>query len=346
MSHALPNYHIPGQFGVTVFFFLSGYLITTLLRIEIEDAGRADLRAFYIRRALRILPPFYAVLAIAIALGLVVPGAVILNRATLALALHYANYFVIHRSSWAGLPPGTNVYWSLAVEEHFYLGFPWLFLWLQRARTARRRAVCLWAACALVLAWRSWLVFVVHAPQTRTFIGTDTRIDSLLFGCALAVYGNPALDPLGPISEKSWKTRLFPVALGVLAACFALGDVIWFRETIRYTLQGLALVPVFVCAVRFPSWGALDWLSRPAVRLVGALSYSLYLVHDVLLSTFARAGLPTVPRALLGLAASLAVALLIRRFVERPAMRLRKQLLGQAVRSVPYEVATDRSASP
>src|SRR5262249_9481143 len=104
----------PGGVGVTIFFFLSGFLITTLLRLEAEQAGRVSLRNFYLRRALRILPPMYITLAGATLASVVIRDP--LSMPVLAFqALHFTNYLMDHESSF---PIGTIVLWSLAVEEH------------------------------------------------------------------------------------------------------------------------------------------------------------------------------------------------------------------------------------
>jgi peptidoglycan/LPS O-acetylase OafA/YrhL len=338
LSHALPQLgsHVLsgiartlGQFGVTVFFFLSGYLITSLLRIEIEDTGRVDFQAFYIRRALRILPPCYIGIVVAVVLAKVVPGATVVPGAVASLACHFTNYYVILHDTWDTLPPGTGVYWSLSVEEHFYLVFPVLFVLSQRLREARSRAILFWVICAVVLGWRCWLSLVVGEHGNRTFAGTDTRFDSLLFGCALAVWRNPMLDPERSWPDRVWKGVFFPVALVALAASLVGGDWVAFRETFRYTLQGIALIPVFVCAVRFPKWGPFVLLNHPLARTIGGLSYSLYLIHNVLLATLERMGVSTLPRFVLALALSFGAAWLIQRYVERPAARLRKRIMAR-----------------
>src|SRR5262249_4895198 len=115
---------VPGGFGVTVFFYLSGYLITTLMRVEQQVTGTVSIRHFYLRRARRILPPFYLVLVLAIVLTLAgaLPGQ-LAGRTVAAQMLHFSNYwFAWHGGD--GSPAGTVPYWSLAVEEHFYLLFP------------------------------------------------------------------------------------------------------------------------------------------------------------------------------------------------------------------------------
>jgi peptidoglycan/LPS O-acetylase OafA/YrhL len=325
VSHAGLRDVIPGGFGVTVFFFLSGFLITTLLRIERERHGRIHLGDFYVRRALRILPPFYLVLALAVALAHAgVLGGVPRAGSVAAVALHYGNYWII-RHGEAGLPAGTVVYWSLAVEEHFYLLFPWILEGLYRLRTTpARRAAVLLAGCAAILVWRLVLVHG-HAGADRTFMGSDTRFDSILFGCALAIAANPALER-PPGTDTLWRRVLLPLGLAglVFAFVYRAPD---FRETWRYTLQGLALIPVFVVAIRQPGWGPMRVLNWRPVKFVGVLSYVLYLVHYVMLHAFSmHTHWPPLPAALAALAASLAVAWAVHRAVERPLAALRRRL--------------------
>src|SRR5580658_4318026 len=128
MSHAGLRQIIPGTFGVTVFFFLSGYLITTLLRLEWKETDAISLRHFYLRRVLRIFPPLYLTLAFASVVTLVglLPGTLTWS-AFGAQVMFLANYYKIYRAGF-GMPPGMLVLWSLAVEEHFYVGFPLLYI--------------------------------------------------------------------------------------------------------------------------------------------------------------------------------------------------------------------------
>ena len=317
---------IPGGFGVTVFFYLSGFLITTLIRTEYEATGTLSIRNFYLRRALRILPPFYIVLALAV--GLVTAGVLpgpIESRAVAAQALHFSNYWFIFQGS-DGTPAGTVPYWSLAVEEHFYLVFPLLYMLLSRylSRTAQARA--LWGLCALVCLWRCALVFGSGVSEDRTYMASDTRFDSILFGCALAVGMNPMLDrQIG--RPGLWKYVLFPAGLGLLLLTFTFRAP-WFRETVRYTLQGIALTPIFVAAIRFPDWLPFRFLNLRAVAFVGTLSYTLYLMHQVALMLVhtwrphAGAGL----RSSLSLGLAFAVALTLYYLVEKPCAQLRKRL--------------------
>jgi peptidoglycan/LPS O-acetylase OafA/YrhL len=325
-AHAGLDHVVPGGFGVTVFFFLSGYLITTLLRMEQDRRGQISLPQFYLRRALRILPPFYLVLglaALAAWTGLIPRG--VEGPALWAQALHVANYWIIDHG-YGGQPFGTAVYWSLAVEEHFYVAFPCLFLLVSTLlRDRRRQAAVLWALCAVVLAWRVILVYGLHSLPDRTYMGSDTRVDSILFGCALALAGNPVLDGPSRVSEAGWKYVLLPAGVAVLLLSFVLRSPA-FRETFRYTLQGIALTPVFVVAVRYPRWGLFRLLNLRVMSFLGVLSYPLYLVHHVLLGALLGAPFGPVGRALAALALSIAAAWAIHELVEKPGARLRRRI--------------------
>lgn len=319
---------VPGGFGVTVFFCLSGFLITTLMRMEFEKTRTVSLKAFYLRRVLRILPPFYLVLTVATVLAAlgVIQGA-LQFRAVLAQYLHYANYWIVAHG-YDGQALGTGVYWSLAVEEHFYFLFPWLYLGLRRAGFAgRSQGLVLLGLCAVILAWRCWLVYGQHVPMDRTYLASDTRFDSILYGAALAVWGNPVLDGEPKGGLKLWKYVLLPLSLAVLLFCFVYRDDA-FRETFRYSLQGLALLPVFVVAVRAPEWLPFRFLNWKPIAFVGVLSYSLYLVHHVVLFGVWY-HLPTVhavARGALSLGLALGLSYAIYRAIEQPAATLRKRL--------------------
>lgn len=325
VAHAGLGDIVPGGFGVTVFFFLSGYLITTLLRVEREKTGTVAFGEFYLRRALRILPPFYVVLSLAaIAAGIGVVAGGVAPRALAAQALHFANYWVV-LYGYGGQPAGTGVYWSLAVEEHFYLVFPFAFVGLCHVvREPRARAAALWGLCLAVLAWRVVLVEGLHVAPDRTYVASDTRVDSILFGCALALYGNPALDG-SRIAESTWKRVLLPLGVLTLLATFVVRDAA-LRETVRYTVQGAALVPVFVVAMRYPTWGPFRLLNLPIMSFLGVLSYPLYLVHHVVLEALAPWLGPGFVRGVIALALSTAIAWALHELVEKPSARLRRRL--------------------
>jgi len=327
LDHAGADRIVPGGFGVTVFFFLSGYLITTLLRREYEQNQAINLKHFYLRRILRIWPGFYLVLFLGAILTWI--GALegeIQLPAFLSQVLHYYNYYQTFVSP-DGVALGSDVYWSLAVEEHFYCLFPFLYISLLKMRVSpQRQMLIIWGICLAILIWRCVLVFGMGADKIRIFHLSDTRIDSILFGCALAVNGNPVLDtPYG--SDRLWKYFVLPAGITVIILSL-ISPSIEFASTLPYTIQGIALHGLFSAAIRFPDWGVFQILNWNWMRFIGLLSYSLYLVHDTVINAV-YLYLPQISGALQGaisMLISLILAYAIYRYIERPCGKLRKQL--------------------
>jgi peptidoglycan/LPS O-acetylase OafA/YrhL len=322
------QHRIPGDFGVTVFFFLSGYLITTLLRVEHERTGRISLRDFYLRRVLRIFPPFYLVLIVATLLTVIgaLPGQ-LTPQGIGAQVVYLTNYDIIQHGWWLGRAPGTWIFWSLCIEEHFYLVFPLLYLLLLRVLPSRRRqALVLAGICVAVMVWRIMLIQLLGAQRDRTYLATDTRIDSILFGCILGVWANPVLDRTR-VGHMTWKLLWVPLALLGLLVSFAVRSPT-FQNALAYTMQGVCLFPLFIAAVRYHDWEFFRLLNRGWVKFVGVLSYSIYLMHPAVLWALSQrtSWLPGPLQAAVGLAITLALAYLVYRVVERPAARLRRRL--------------------
>lgn len=322
VAHAGLSHIVPGGFGVTVFFFLSGFLITTLLRREYDKTGGIHFKNFYIRRALRILPPFYAVLGIAILLeraGLLRSESSWLGVGL--LAAHVGNYAQIFWHDEA-FPAGTGVFWSLAVEEHFYFVFPALALFLLRLKNRSLSLLTLSALAVGIMVWRFYLVSE-GVSESRTYYATDTRFDSILFGCILALGRNPVMDPPFRVTPLVEKLSLVASA-SVLLFCFVYRDPA-FRETYRYTLQGLALMPLFYLAVHRAHWPLFSWLEFAPLKYLGLLSYTLYLVHFIVLALLEERGLPTLLVGILAAFISVGVAALSYQFLEKPLAGLRRR---------------------
>jgi peptidoglycan/LPS O-acetylase OafA/YrhL len=337
---------VPGFFGVTVFFFLSGYLITTLLRIEFERSGDIGLVDFYVRRMFRIWPLFYLVLIVATLLtwlGVYGPPLPLDPTLVFMQFAHLANYAIVKAGWYVGRSPESWVYWSLAVEEHFYLVLPVAYLAMLKARLpARKQAAIFLALCALTLVWRFVLVFALDATKERMYVSTDTRIDSIVFGCILAVVYNPVLD--GPPCSERWLKRFwFPLGLVALVVSF-LPRQPWFDQTLRYTVQGLALLPVFLVAVRWPEWWPCRPLNHPWVRTVGVLSYAMYLVHTTVIRLVEQVVESRLALAVLSAVATLVVSYLLHRTVEVPFIEWRKRL--RAGRSKAPATPVDERSAP
>jgi peptidoglycan/LPS O-acetylase OafA/YrhL len=323
VSHAGLGDVVPGGFGVTVFFFLSGYLITSLLRLEYEKTGRVSLKNFYLRRIYRIIPPMYLVLTASILLG--VAGLMsheMTAQALVAQFAHMTNYYDLAVGG-EGFAPGTAVMWSLSVEEHFYLLFP-LGVSLLFARFKYKRvAAILLVVCLIALLWRCWLVAGLGVSDLYTYEATDTRLDSILFGCVLGVWCNPALDES---FSSGGRARIWLVgATGLLLVSFILRDP-FFRQTFRYSIQGVALLPLFYCAVRYCHWPIFSWLESRPMRALGLISYTFYLTHLICLGLVHQLHIGRLPEAAISLVATILVSTAMYLLVERHMAVLRRRL--------------------
>lgn len=323
-SHCDMEDVVPGGLGVTVFFFLSGFLITTLLRLEYESSDRISLKRFYLRRIYRILPPLYIVLCL-----LMLPfvrGPTHSHVTTWGLIAQFAqftNYFVIANGVYS-IIPGSGQMWSLAVEEHFYLLFPVGLSLAFRKWNYRQIVAGLFWICVLILIWRCIAINLLGFSSYYTYTATDCRIDSLLFGCILALWCSP-LEETEVIAERRAPWVLVS-SLAVLAGSLLVRNPV-FRETFRYTIQGLALMPIFYCAVRFHRWACFRWLGAKPMVWMGLISYTFYLVHVKALAIASR----YVPRhsflwPATGFALSIIVSVLMYWLVERHMAALRKRL--------------------
>lgn len=326
VAHAGFGEVIPGGFGVTVFFVLSGFLITTLLRMEFAKHGDIRLGSFYLRRVFRILPPLYIALLLGACLAhfdTLRPGVPFWG--TLMQCLQVSNYEQIN-SRLPDIMPGTGVLWSLAVEEHFYLVFPLFYLWMCRRLTVRKQVWLLVSLCGAAFAWRGVLRYAFHASDLRTFMGTDTRFDSILVGSIFAVVANPTLrDPLSGwiIQRIRW---ILPLAFALLISTLVVRNGN-FRETLRYTLQGLALVPIFIATIHFQKSPVVRLLNLPTVRFLGVISYVLYLCHFMILVRVSESiHVNLYLQALISLSLSVVFASAVHYWIERPLGRVRKKL--------------------
>jgi len=276
MSHAgswsadARDFAMVGNAGVTLFFTLSGFLITALLIEERQRTRRVDLTAFYGRRVRRLLPAFLVFLPLAGA-----PLVVQHRWPDLVGVVFYVGNWI---RAAGGVPLlGLSHTWSLSIEEQFYLVWPIAFLF--SARWRRGPVVVAVAGVAASLA-ATVVLFLHGASVDRLYFGTDTRAVALLAGCLLA-FAAPHLPELR-------SRAVVYLGCGVLA-----GSAL---AVTRETRLEDALAPTLVAALSVVLiWGATSHtsgpLTRPAARYLGVRSYGLYLWHyPVLLLFYAGLG--------------------------------------------------------
>ena len=207
--------------------------------------------------------------------------------------------------------------WSLDVEEHYYIAFSTLFA-LVLVRMPARHAAMLCLLLALAVLVGRLIIASGMTDPSPIFYWSHTRIDSILWGSVLALGSNPAVD------RFAWRPSWVHVggALAVLLLCLVVRDPV-FRETLRYTLQGAALLVIFSFALQDRGPVARVLGSWP-LRVVALLSYTLYLIHMPALRLAEQWRLPAAP--LWGLLMAFVYAGAMYRIVERPLARMRRRV--------------------
>ena len=345
-----------GLLGVGVFFTLSGYLITDLLLGQHAATGGLPLLDFWRRRARRLLPALFTMLAVvACWVALLRPSQLPALRGAMAAAAAYvSNWWLIAQNSsyFARFGPPTPLghLWSLAVEEQFYLIWPWL-LWLGLRLTRRRSEPArgyLLATAALLMAAGSVVAMVaLYHPgydPTRVYDGTDTRAFALLIGAALAF----VCPSRRMRAEVSARRRLGTDAAGV-AGLIVIGLLIW--RTTQYSpflyRGGMVVLSIATAAVVWAVVSPATRLGRvlgaQPLRWLGVRSYGIYLWHyPIIVLTSPAYGSPTLARSGAQVAATIAVAALSWRFIEEP---IRQGAIGrwkEQLRSGAWQAASRR----
>jgi peptidoglycan/LPS O-acetylase OafA/YrhL len=322
-----------GLLGVSLFFTLSGYLITDLLLGKWASAGRLHLGSFWARRARRLLPALFVMLVVVTGWVTVLSRSHLANlRGAVAAAATYSSnwYLIIVNQSYFArfaAPQPLDHLWSLAVEEQFYLLWPWLLLiGLLWVRHRGPSGVRLLALPTLALAAASAIaMYVLYHPAvdpTRVYEGTDTRASGLLIGAALAMVWPSSR----AARQRTATSRLLdgPAVAGLIVIALMIWRVGQYSP---FLYQGGLIVlsvatAAVIAAVACPGslvGAALGW--RP-LRWIGVRSYGIYLWHyPVIVLTTPANATEDLPRAALQVAATILLAALSWRYVEEPIRR-------------------------
>lgn len=280
-----------GFLGVTVFFVLSGYLITGILISEVEEEGTIDLKNFWLRRIRRLVPAVMSMAVVIIFVSAVVNRIIFTKgcKDFLASVLGFNNWWqIFNKVSYfeaAGVPSPFTHCWSLAIETQFYLIYPLILLGIYKLVKSRGEGRAnrglLFAGVTLLLALISVILMIVlFDPQqdaSRVYYGTDTRAFSLLFGALLAIL---------------WEYRMVPrrlsasvnMVLGSVSFAVLLVMTIAINGSSNFWYRGGQFVgTILTVLVIYTVSGRKTWLSRflsnPVLKWIGDRSYSIYLWH-------------------------------------------------------------------
>lgn len=314
-----------GPTGVSIFFVISGFLITLLLKRERQQFGEVSLRAFYIRRVFRILPAYLAyLLCLAV---LVKAGSIEVGRSSFLHALTFTTDYAADQNGHLGHT------WSLSVEEQFYILWPLIFVTL-RSKTLVRVAL---AVLLLEPVVRLFTYFLMPAFRGQVGHMGHTRADTLMFGCLAALLYDSARfrSWVGIISKRSLPVLLSVATLLVLPQLESRlrGMYIYLVE---FTAQGLCITVVLLYAIHNEDRLFGKLLNSRAAVHIGVISYSLYLWQQLWLGITGTSPLSITVHLLIAfLCAELSYLL-----VEKPLLRLgrrfrRERVVGQNAQGQP-----------
>lgn len=316
-----------GLMGVTVFFVLSGYLITKLLLVEFTQSGTINFKGFWLRRAKRLLPAIVTLMIVMGALYTFFNHALLTKmRSDLLPSLFFVNNWwqIFHNVSYfdnLGAPSPLTHFWSLAIEEQYYLVFPIFIFLVLRMKMRRRNLQILTGMMAAASALAMLLLYNPDVDPSRVYYGTDTRAFSLLIGALLAI----STIGRAPVLNKLARQAVGAVGLLgiVLVVIFSDG-----MSSFPY-YGGILLVSLLTAMLLYgvvqPDGGPLTWaLSIPPMAWLGQRSYGVYLWHFpiILLMTDQNAASERpLWLTIVQIVTVLAISELSYRFVEMPVRK-------------------------
>lgn len=327
-----------GFLGVTVFFVLSGYLITGILISEVEEEGTIDLKNFWLRRIRRLVPAVMSMAVVIIFVSAVVNRIIFTKgcKDFLASVLGFNNWWqIFNKVSYfeaAGVPSPFTHCWSLAIETQFYLIYPLILLGIYKLVKSRgegrAKRGLLFAGVTLLLALISVILMIVlFDPQqdaSRVYYGTDTRAFSLLFGALLAILWEYQMVPRRLSASVN-------MVLGSVSFAVLLVMTIAINGSSNFWYRGGQFVgTILTVLVIYTVSGRKTWLSRflsnPVLKWIGDRSYSIYLWHYPIILLISKGIKASWWITLIEIVLSVVLAELSYRFIETP---IRHGIIGE-----------------
>lgn len=272
-----------GLLGVTVFFVISGYLITGILLSEIESTNTIQLKKFWIKRCKRLLPAMLAMVTVLILCGAIWNRVLFTKTCSdiLSVLFGYNNWWQIFRNvsyfENAGTPSPLTHCWSLAIETQFYVLYPLLLMFLAKFDDKKKKFVCATVILAVISFSLMWILFDPAKDPSRVYYGTDTRVFSLLCGAILAFMTKT--DQVKEVRVNLFYNMLgigsFAVLLYMMAAVDGYGSFLYRGG------QGVVSLLSALCILSVLNSSSIlgKLLSTSFLRWIGARSYGIYLWH-------------------------------------------------------------------
>lgn len=321
-----------GLLGVTVFFVISGYLITGILINEIEESGGVDLKNFWLRRIRRLLPAVLSMAVVMIFVSAVVNRVVFTKGCNdlLSAVFGYNNWWQIFRKvsyfENAGAPSPFTHCWSLAIETQFYLIYPILLILLSKARDRGKVFAAVTAVLAMISVVLMGVLYSPDGDPSRVYYGTDTRAFSLLIGALAAIQKEYHIIKI-KLRGKLW------AVIGSISVLILIGMMMFISSYSSFLYYGgqaivSALAAFVVYAVTVSRSPLNIILGSSILKWIGDRSYSIYLWHYpiiVLMSGGKRAAWWIV---ILEVVLSVGLAELSYRFIETP---VRHGIIGEYI---------------
>jgi len=320
----------PGGLGVTMFFVLSGFLITWLLLKENEKHGDVSLKGFYLRRILRIFPAFY-VYWTGLVFLLLLKGKDVLWPHAISSFFYVSNYY----NAIMGDPNnGFSHTWSLAIEEQFYLLWPPAFVLLRKDLKKMTRFLVI--LIGAVWLHRLVLYFIFHVDQAYFYASFDTRMDALMVGCLFAT-----LLKRGAL-YSFWRalcSNFFMVLLvaAALLCSMRFGHLLLprYRDVVAFAIDTILIALLMVQLISFSNHFCARWIESPLMRFLGRISYSLYLYQQITLDLAHKvfANQSVVTQLLAAVAVTVTAASFSYYVIERPFLKLKDARSNRSVRA-------------
>lgn len=311
-----------GFVGVDVFFVLSGFLITTILATEIQQSGTIHYGNFFARRLLRLVPALALLLSVYLLAAS--RGSNFRHHLTDAgLAIYLADFSRAWGWYGGGRPGLLGHTWSLAIEEQFYLVWPWALLLLFRVvRRPGNRIALVAILAASLAAWRAVLFLGLGASFERVYNAPDTHADGLLIGCAVGLAFTA-----GRLTASASVGRWAPPAaiLGLLALSIAGNEAAAWMVSFGGLLASLMAAALIIALVCRPESLAARLFALAPVVYLGKVSYALYLWHHPVMKLFTERNYSWVATLAFGGGISLLAATASYRFVERPFLSMKRR---------------------